>query len=328
MNTRLLPLLLAPLLLVGCAAAPPNPNVAPEVRIVRAPVRMPGGVDLGRLRLVDQARLIRVYTQMTGVGDAQNDQLLFPAVVAQELNLTNRQVNRQFMDMILQSRRFEVFDDSTTVVREGARQTYDGQRMDIVIDGEVVGATQEIIDIAPYRKARTTVRLSVQMKDVFSGEELFPAGVSVTGEWGMSSGEGSLLAPGVSVSSPEMQTSLGNDYQHALERALTDAVARINKVLRPLGRVTFADGGSIDMIGGSRHGFQSGDSVVVFRAQTSQIDGRDVITRVEPVAVARCDGVGTESSHCALTQLDPQDSPKVGDYTVLTDTSATDVREQ
>jgi hypothetical protein len=327
MSLRRLLLLLA-LLLAGCATAPPSPDVAPEVKILRAPVRMPSGVDFNRLQVVAQARLIRVYTQMTGIGDTQNDQLLFPPAVAQQLNLTNRQVNRQFMDMILQSRRFEVFDDSTTVIRDGARQTYDGQRMDITIDGEVVGATQEIIDMAPYRKASTTVRLSVQMKDVLSGEELFPAGVSVTGEWGMVSGEGTLLAPGVSLSSPEMQTSLGNDYGHALERALADAVARIGQVLRPVGRVTFTNSSSIDMLGGSRHGFQSGDSVVVFRTDTSMIDGREVITRVDPVAVARCDGVGTDTSHCELTQLDPQDSPKVGDYTVLTDTSATDVRQQ
>ena len=319
---------LALLLLAACAAAPPNPNLAPQVSIIRAPVRMPSGVDFARLRLVDQAHLIRVYTQMTGIGAANDDQLLFPPAVAQQLNLTNRQVNRRFMDMILASRRFQVFDDSTTVVRQGARQTYDGQRMDIVINGEVVGATQEIIDIAPYRKARTTVRLSVQMTDVLSGEELFPAGVSVSGEWGMVSGEGALLAPGAALSSPEMQMSLANDYEHALERALTEAVARIGQVLRPVARLSFADASSIDMIGGSRHGFQSGDVVVVFRVATTPIDGRDVITRVSPVAVARCDGVGTETSHCELTQIDPNDAPKVGDYAVLTDTSARDVREQ
>jgi len=58
--------------------------------------------------------------------------------------------------------------------------------MDITIDGQVVGSTQDIIDIAPYRKARTAVRLSVaNERCVVRRAACFPAGVSVNGEWGM-----------------------------------------------------------------------------------------------------------------------------------------------
>lgn len=332
MNLRLLITLSLTVLLASCAQAPHNPDAAVEVKIIQGPVRMPAGVDFGRLQLVNEARLIRVYTQMVGVGASGDDKLLFSRAVADKIQLTNRQVNRRFMDMILASRRFQVFDDSTTVVRENAYQTLDGKKMDIVIDGEVVGSTQDLIDIAPYRKARTTVRLSVQMKDVLSGEQLFPAGVSVTGDYGLTQGEGTMLAPNVATSNPDMQLSLANDYERALTKALTQAVARINKVLRPMGRVTHVDEQSVDIVGGSRHGFQGGDRLVIFRAETTKLGEagaeRQVISHTQPVAVVRCDGVGTETSQCDLIQIDPRFKPQVGDYAVLSDTSATGVREE
>ncbi len=312
--------------LVAGAAAATNPDAAAPVKIAHGPVRMPSGVDFGRMQLVNEARLIRVYTQMTGVGDSSDDKLLFSRDVAQKVNLTNRQVNRRFMDMILATRRFQVFDDSTTVVRDGASQTLDGKLMDITIDGQVVGSTQDIIDILPYRKARTAVRLSVQMKDVSSGEQLFPAGVSVNGEWGMAQGEGTLLPPSASTSSPEMQISLANDYQRALDKALTQAVSRIGQVLRPLGRVTFADDQTVSIIGGSRHGFQGGDTLILFHVDMAQLGERQVIAHTQPLAVAHCDGVGTETSQCDLTLVDTRYHLAVGDYAVLSDRSASGVR--
>jgi hypothetical protein len=326
---RLCVSLLSALTLSACQAPAPNPDTAVRSKIIRAPIRMPAGVDYGRLQLVDEARLIRVYTEMKGIGDSTDEKLLFPRAVAEKVSLTNRQVNRRFMDMILASRRFQVFDDSTTVVRENALQTLDGKQMDIVINGLVVGATQDIIDIQPYRKARTTVRLSVQMMDVMSGEQLFPAGVSVVGDFGMTQGEGTLLPPSKQISSPEIQLSLANDYQRALDKALEQAVARIGTVLRPMGRVTFADATTVGIVGGSRHGFQSGDVLIVFHADTAQLGQRTVIARTQPLAVIRCDGVGTETSQCDITQIDPSArAVAAGDFAVLSDTSAARVREE
>lgn len=320
--------LLIALLAAPLAAAGRNPDAAQQIKVARGPVRMPSGVDLARLQLVNEARLIRVYTQMTGIGAPGDDKLLFSKNVAAKINLTNRQVNRRFMDMILASRRFQVFDDSTTVVRDGASQTIDGKVMDITIDGEVVGSTQEIIEILPYRKVRTAVRLSVQMKDVSSGEQLFPAGVSVEGEWGMTQGEGTMLAPNASIASPDMQLSFANDYQHALDKALAEAVSRIGQVLRPLGRVTFADDQTVSIIGGSRHGFQGGDSLIIFHIDMTQLGDRRVIARTQPLAAAQCTGVGTETSQCDLTLVDPRYHIAVGDYAVLSDRSASGVRSQ
>jgi hypothetical protein len=324
-----LSLLLAALILSACQTPAPTPETAIRSKIVRAPIKMPAGVDYGRLQLVDEARLIRVYTEMRGIGEGADNKLLFPHAMAEKINLTNRQVNRRFMDMILASRRFQVFDDSTTVVRENALQTLDGKSMDIIINGLMVGANQDIIEIQPYRKARTSTRLSVQMLDVLSGEQLFPAGVSVVGEWGMTQGEGTLMTPGVQLTSAETQLSLANDYQHALDKALEQAVTRIGKVLRPMGRVTFADATTVGIVGGSRHGFQGGDRLVVFHADTTQIGQRTVIARTIPLAVIRCDGVGTETSQCDIIQIDPAARPvAVGDFAVLSDSSATGVREE
>ena len=116
-------------LLVSLAASPAqskkdkksDPDAAVAIKIAKGQVKMPAGVDLGRLQLVNEARLIRVYTQMSGVGDTAADEtLLFQPEVAEQIRLTNRQVNRRFMDMILAARRFQVFDDSPTVIRDQA----------------------------------------------------------------------------------------------------------------------------------------------------------------------------------------------------------------
>jgi hypothetical protein len=125
-----------------------------------------------------------------------------------------------------------------------------------------------------------------------------------------------------------MQVSLANDYQRALDKALTQTVARIGQVLRPLGRVTFADDQTVGMIGGSRHGFQGGDTLVIFHIDMTQLGERQVISRTQPLAVAQCDGVGTETSQCDLTLVDTRYHIAVGDYAVLSDRSASGVRQE
>jgi hypothetical protein len=84
----------------------------------------------------------------------------------------------------------------------------------------------------------------------------------------------------------------------------------------------------VGIVGGTRHGFQSGDTLVLFHAETMTLGGRQVISRTQPLAVVRCDGVGTETSQCDLTQVDPRFQVKPGDYAVLSDASASGVREE
>lgn len=307
------------LMATGCATPPPDVHAKPEIAVSNGAIRMPAGVDLSRLRLVDEARMTKVYVQMVGIGDASDDKLLFPPDVARSVGITNRQMNRRFMDVISAGRRFEVYDDTTTVTRE---------QSDIVVDGMVTAATQDIQDLRVVRKPLTTVRMSVQMKDVTSGQLLFPAPVAISGIYGSAQGEGTLLQPSASLQDAALQRSLANDYERALEKAFAAAAQRIWTVLRPLGRVSAVDGAQIDIIGGSRHGFQGGDELVVFGATTMQLGGREVIQRTQAVAVVRCDGVGTETSQCDVIRRDPRYTAQVGNYVVLSDTSAAGVREE
>jgi hypothetical protein len=307
---------------------PPDPHAAEQVTVVQGPVRMPSGFDPRFMQLVDEARLLRVYTQMRGIEDAPDSKLLFSREAAEKLNLTNAQVNSRFMSMIMASRRFQVFDDSTTVVRENAIQTVDGKTMDIVVEGMVQGSYQEILAIAPYRKVHTNIKLAVNLKDVISGEQLIVGGVAVEADWGMTQGEGALLPPNASTSSPEMQSAMAADYQRALDKALDQAVIRMNHVLRPMARLTFVGDGSVGVIGGQSHGFQGGDELVVFRPQYIDIDGRKEIAHTQPLGVIKCHGVGTRTSQCDITHVDPRHTMAVGDFAVLSDVSAKAVREK
>lgn len=309
-------------------APPPDPHAAEQVTIVQGPVRMPSGFDPRFVQLVDEARLLRVYTQMRGIEDAPDSKLLFSREAAAKLDLTNSQVNSRFASMVMESRRFQVFDDSTTVVREQSIQSLDGKTMDIVIEGMVQGSYQEIVPLNPYRKVKTTIRLAVNLKDVVTGEQLLVGGVSVEGDYGMTQGEGTLLPPNATTSSPEMQSSMAADYQRALDKALSKAVARINHVLRPMARVTFVNDVAVGVIGGQSHGFQSGDELVVFRPQYTDIAGKRKVAFTQPLGVIRCSGVGTETSQCDITHADTRFTMGVGDFAVLSDVSAKGVREK
>jgi hypothetical protein len=121
-----------------------------------------------------------------------------------------------------------------------------------------------------------------------------------------------------------------------MEKAINGAADRIDDLMRPVGFITFANAASMDMIGGKVHGFQSGDKVVVFHVDYTELgEGKDrhrVIAHVQPIAVAQCDGVGTETSHCDFTMMDPsvedvKHPAAVHDFAVLSDRSATGPRK-
>ena len=318
----------------GCLTLPgkpaADPNAKPEQRIVEGPIRMAEGFNPILLEIIDEARRVRIYTQMNHIGDPQNDQLLFPARVSRQLGLTNSQMNRRFMDALLRTQRFEVFDPRYTGgVQGAARQKWGRERADIVVDCQVVDARQEIIDISPYRKIRTQVKISVHMINRRTGANLFDGDVAVEGSWGDVQGEGTMLAPNVSLQSAEVQSSLGGDYERALTKAFEEAVERIEQLVRPVGRVTYADARGLSMFGGIQHGFQGGDEVIVFRAHKRPMkDGHQRVFRIEPLAVARCDGVGSDITQCDLLRIEPGAKPRDGDYTVLSDHSAASVRRR
>jgi hypothetical protein len=308
-------------LAVGCKTAPvkEDRNALVVVKPTVGPIKMPAGVDYSRARLIAENRKTKIYTEMVGIGDPANEKLLFPPAVAAAIGVTPRQMQRRFLDTVSRSRRFELYDSTSTVTAEAS---------DIVIDGMVTGTTQDIQTIeGGVRVAVTRVRLSLQMKDRYSGKLLFPAAVEVVGQTGRSTGDRAVIAPGENPQMPAVQRRLAQDYERAMQRAFDDAAKRIDAVLRPLGRVIGADGDQLGLVGGSTHGLQGGDEMVIFRATTARLGNTEVFATTRPVAVVRCDGVGTESSQCLIIRRDATLVPQVGDYAVLNDFSATGVRQ-
>lgn len=306
--------LAAGLLLTGCL---PNRTLVDhskeDIEVKRGRIQMPSQASLSRVRTLEQGRMTTIYCQMTGIGDtAADNKVLFPQRMQAAVGITNRQANRRFMDMLLGTRRFKVYDDSSTVLRE---------KSDIVIDGMVTFAHQEIISADSIRKIRTTVQLSVQMKDVMTGENLFPGGLNVTGDYGMTQGEGTPLLPRDNVNDPAIQNKAAADYQRALEKAFAEVTRRVGEVLRPMGKVLSVDETSVSVHGGFIHGFQSNDELVIFRGEVGRVGGGDKFIRTRPVAVVRCDGTGDETSQCDIIHLDPKLNPQVGDYAILSDLS-------
>jgi hypothetical protein len=325
------------LLAAACATPPPpTPEQATVYKVIRAPVRMPAGFDLGALELVGEARRLRVYTQLRGIDDPGDATLRFPAAIKARLGLTDQQANLLFHTGIRQSDRFETYDDSDTVVHEGGRQNYKGEKMDILIEGEFVSERQEIINMAPYKKVHTSMRLIATMRNQYTGEELFPGAVSSVGDYGSVQGEGAMFPANASLDDPQIQLTIGQDFQRAMDKAINGAADRIGELMRPVGFLTFANATSMDMVGGKVHGFQSGDNVVVFHVDYTELGtGKDrhrVIAHVQPLAVAHCDGVGTETSHCDFTMMDPsvpdvQHPAADHDFAVLSDRSASGPRK-
>ena len=314
-------LAMAGALLAGCKTAPVQPerNAPVAQKVTLGPVRMPAGVDYSRARLIAENRRVKVYTELVGIGDASNEKLLFPAQVAQDIGVTAVQMRRRFVDTVSRSRRFEIYDSTSTVTAEAS---------DIVIDGQFTGTTQDIQTIeGGVRVAVTRVRLSLQMKDRYSGKLLFPAAVEVVGQTGRSTGDRAVIAPGENVQSPAVQRRLGQDYERAMQRAFDDAARRVDAVLRPMGRVLAVDGDELGIVGGSTHGMQGGDEMVIFRATVARVGQTQVFATTRALAVVRCDGVGTETSQCQLIRRDPAYKIEAGDYAVLTDFSATGVRQ-
>ena len=309
-------------LLVACKTAPvkESPHAASAEKEVLGAIKMPAGVDYSRARLIAENRRIKLYAELVGVGDPANEKLLFPAKVAQDIGVSPVQMRRRFLDTVAKSRRFELYDSSSTVTAEAS---------DIVIDGMFTGTTQDIQALeGGVRVAVTRVRLSLQMKDRYSGKLLFPAPVEVVGQTGRTTGDRTVIGPRETVDNPDVQRRLGQDYERAMQRAFDDAAKRIDAVLRPMGRVLAADGNQLGLVGGSTHGLQGGDELVVFRATTAKVGTTEVFATTRPVAVVRCDGVGTETSQCAVIRRDPAFKPQAGDYAVLSDFSATGVRAE
>ena len=303
------------------APAGPAPSATPSTPAVPVgPIAMPSGVDFTRASHIADNRRTKIYTLLRWIGDPRGPKLILPAEITRAMGLTSEQLERRFIDTVSRSRRFEIYDASGTITEDAT---------DFLVDGQFTGVSQDVQNVeGGVRVAVTRVRLSLQLKERFSGKLLFPAAVEAVGQTGRTTGDRTVLSPLDKTSDPEVQKRLARDYERALQRAFDEAAARMEQVLKPMAKVLAVDGEQVGLVGGSTQGLQRGDELVVFRATTAKVGESEVFATTRPIAVVRCDGVGTESSQCTLVRRAPGgEALRAGDFAILTDQSAKALRE-
>lgn len=272
-------------------------------------VKIPSGVDFLRAKLLARGEPVKVYVDMVGIGDAKEEKLLFPKGRSDTIG-NARQLNRWFMDSVQKTQRFEVYDDTSSGVRD---------KTDLVVDGMVVAATQGIEDFTATRKAITTVRLSIQIRDTATGKVIKAR--TITGVHGDEPGKGTIIRNDAELSKPETRQKLSNDYVEALKEALENAAAFLERTIRPVGRVRDVEGDTLLLVGGQAHGVRENDKMVVFRAKTMRVGEVESFGLMKPVAVIECGIVTTDSSQCEAKAKGKDWPPQKDDFAVLTDDS-------
>ncbi|MDP1613818.1 MAG: hypothetical protein Q8M11_22375 [Sulfuritalea sp.] len=272
-------------------------------------LKVPSGVDYIRARMLGRGEPMKVYVNMVGIVDAKDERLLFPRGRGDAVG-THQMMNRRFIDTVHKTQRFEVYDDTSGGVRD---------KSDLVVDGMVVAATQNIENFTATQKSVTTVRLSLQFKDTSSGKLIKAR--TITGVYGDLPGQGTLVRSEAELARPEVRNNLANDYEKALSEALENAAAFLERTIRPLGRVKDIDGETVLLIGGQAHGIKEGDKMVLFRAKTMRVGDTESFGIMKPVGVAVCGIVTTDSSQCEVKLKGREWPPQNDDYAVLADDS-------
>ena len=282
---------------------------------------MPQGADLKRLDLLDEGKRVAVYTSVAGVDDDERSPAKLPVPMRKLVTMSNEQLRRIFSDIVIDSRRFTVFDSRAAVTADYST---------IMIDMQVTDASQRWVNAEPTRRrALTQVDVSVKMKDLYTGEDLFGFSAAASGTVGMVSGDGTLLTSADDVNGSEIRESLAADYTTALKRALMAAEERIEFRLRPMGRVLSVRDCNVNILAGSQSGLQPKDELVVFRASRIKLGERTLLDQIEPLALIACtSGVGTETSLCAIVETAGSTRPVAGDYVIITDKSLKRSREK
>lgn len=253
-------------------------------------IKMPSGVDYSRMKLLEkgQPALMKVYVNMVGIGGQSDTRLLISRRAGESVG-THQQMNRKFIDAVQSTKRFEVYDDSATGMRDLS---------DIVVDGMVVTAMQDIEDLTAVRKSVTTVRLSIQVKDTASGRLLQAR--TVSGVYGSEPGEGTIIRSQQDLQSKETQEKLANDFERALKEALENAATFIERTYRPIAKVVDVDGKDVVITGGEMHGIRPNDQLVVFQGKFINDGGKMIPGVMKPLALIGCGAVGAESSQCVI----------------------------
>lgn len=286
-------------LLAGLVA----PVCAQEVQAIK----IPSGVDPFRLKLLKKAEKLKVYVNMVGIGDAQNGKILFPRAKGEAVG-THQQMNARFESAVKNTERFEAFSDTSGGVRD---------QSDLVIEGMVVAATQNIEDYEAIKKSVTTVRLDIKIKDTSSGRILKAR--TLTGVYGDQIGEGTVVR-----SDAELRAKaedLAGDYEKALQEVLQIGAGYLERSIRPLGLVDEVEGDVLTLIGGANHGLRPNDQMVIFRAKTKRLGDVETFGIMHPVGIVLCDTVNSDSSQCQAKIKGKDWPPAKDDFAVLGDNS-------
>lgn len=272
-------------------------------------LKMPGGVDYSRMKALEkgQPNLMKVYVNMVGIGGKAETNLLIPKRAGESVG-THAQMNRWFMDAIQTTKRFEVYDDSSSGMRD---------QSDIVVDGMVVTAMQDIEDLTAIRKSVTTIRLSIQVKDTASGKLM--QAKTVTGIYGSEPGEGTVITSANSLKDKETQDNLANDFVRALKESLDNAASFVERTYRPMVKVVDADGKDVVITGGEMHGIRPNDQLVVFQGKFISDGGKLVPGIMKPLALIECGAVSSETSQCTI--LKQNGDVKAGQFALLAEGS-------
>lgn len=326
-STCLLPLAAATLCLLSLSACETNrprpqavdPNAKPEIKVSEGAIVLPAGANYRLVQLAEKGVKPKLYTQVRGMGDPSNEKLLFRADVAAAIGVSPVQVQRRFMDTIGKTRRYEVYDSSTSVTAEAS---------DFVVDAQFVGSSQQVRQLeGGVRVAVTRVQLNANLIDRYSGKPVWDAPIEAVGQTGLSSSDRMVLQPGERETDPAVQRRLGIDYETAMQRAFDRLAARVDAELRPMGKVVGLDGDGISIIGGQRNGLQRGDELVVFSAGLTKIGEQQEFVNQRALVAVRCNGVGSATSQCDIVRRNPNREVKVGDYVILTDHSSSGGRQ-
>lgn len=275
-------------------------------------VDIPPGMSLERMKLLDEGRHFKVYTSVEFADERARQQM--PQAMARMVDITPEGLSRIFSDVILGSKRFKVYEMGAAVTAEHS---------DVLITVKVVSADQaprSYLD-GGRRVIDSRVTLSVQMKNMYTGENLLPDALSVEGRTGLVNGDRVIVTSAESLDSEDVRNRLAIDFKNALNRAFVKASDKLEEQLRPLARVVSAEECRVNLFGGTRFGLQPSDELVIFRVKKRQLGETTVLDGAREVALVRCGSVGVDESQCKIIRSVPGYQPQDGDFALATDES-------
>lgn len=278
-------------------------------------ILVPSNINFKRLQLLDKPLkdhkdgLMKVYVLVKGEALKTGELLLTSTKFLRDVSVDN--FRQLLLDKIKETQRFDVYNHDNTGTLD---------QSSIQVEARIVVPTQTIENLVLAHKAITRVPVSVNITDSETGKVLLAK--TITGYYGTEKGEGTVIVSDGDRNKSETQESLYKDYVQALGDALEEVAAYLESKYRPVGRVTEVDGKDFAMDGGSAHGFEGNDQVVVFRTKFRSNNGERIPGIMKGLVYAKCTSVTEKTSTCQITKSAEQNTQiQEGDYVVVSDES-------